>query len=150
MELENNQQSNAHRMIRSSGTTVVRFVSSIIDAGASIATFLLTWIANLLTISYLARMPPSTKAAYELVPRTEEGSFTLREFRLPAFQSPWHFHPEWELTCILIETNEDVGRIACASGFASLSNFNRLFRQRQQMAPKAYRQLHRESDGYCD
>ena len=52
MELETNQQSNAHRMIRFSGTTVVRLVSSIIDAGASIATFLLTWITNLLTISF--------------------------------------------------------------------------------------------------
>lgn len=40
-------------------------------------------------------------SAFELVPRSEEHSFTLREFKSPEFPSPWHFHPEYELTCIL-------------------------------------------------
>jgi AraC-like DNA-binding protein len=30
-----------------------------------------------------------------------EASFALREFKLPAFASPWHFHPEIELTYIV-------------------------------------------------
>jgi AraC-like DNA-binding protein/quercetin dioxygenase-like cupin family protein len=38
---------------------------------------------------------------FELVPRSEEDSFAVREFKLPAFPSPWHFHPECELTYIL-------------------------------------------------
>ena len=51
-ELAINQQSHAQRMMRSSGTTVVRFVRSIIDACALAATFLWTWIANFLAISF--------------------------------------------------------------------------------------------------
>ena len=42
-----------------------------------------------------------SKAEFELVPRSEQSSFALREFKLPAFSSPWHFHPEIELTCII-------------------------------------------------
>lgn len=41
------------------------------------------------------------KAEFELVPRSEQCSFALREFSLPAFASPWHFHPEIELTYIV-------------------------------------------------
>jgi len=42
-----------------------------------------------------------TKAEFEWIPRSGESSFALREFRLPAFSSPWHFHPEYELTYIV-------------------------------------------------
>lgn len=42
-----------------------------------------------------------TKAEFELIPRSEQTSFALREFSLPAFSSPWHFHPEYELTYIV-------------------------------------------------
>lgn len=42
-----------------------------------------------------------TKAEFELIPRGGQSSFALREFRLPAFSSPWHFHPEYELTHIV-------------------------------------------------
>jgi AraC-like DNA-binding protein len=45
-------------------------------------------------------MPRSPTAKFELVPKCDEGSFNVREFRLPAFSSPWHFHPEIELTYI--------------------------------------------------
>lgn len=45
-------------------------------------------------------MPRSPTAKFELVPKCDEGSFNVREFRLPAFSSPWHFHPEIELTFI--------------------------------------------------
>lgn len=41
------------------------------------------------------------KAQFELVPRSEAASFAVREFKLPAFSSPWHFHPEIELTYIV-------------------------------------------------
>lgn len=41
------------------------------------------------------------KAMFELVPKSEQSSFALREFKLPAFASPWHFHPEFELTYIV-------------------------------------------------
>jgi AraC-like DNA-binding protein/quercetin dioxygenase-like cupin family protein len=46
-------------------------------------------------------MQRSLKAEFELVPRSEDGSFNVREFRLPAFSSPWHFHPQYELTYIV-------------------------------------------------
>jgi AraC-like DNA-binding protein len=46
-------------------------------------------------------MQIESKAEFELVPRSEQSSFALREFELPAFTSPWHFHPEIELTHIL-------------------------------------------------
>jgi AraC-like DNA-binding protein len=45
-------------------------------------------------------MPRSPTAKFEWVPKCDEGSFNVREFRLPAFSSPWHFHPEIELTFI--------------------------------------------------
>jgi AraC-like DNA-binding protein len=41
------------------------------------------------------------KAEFELVPKTEQCSLAVREFKLPAFASPWHFHPELELTYIV-------------------------------------------------
>lgn len=40
------------------------------------------------------------KAEFELIPRSELNSFAVRDFHLPSFQSPWHFHPECELTHI--------------------------------------------------
>jgi len=40
------------------------------------------------------------KADYEKVPLARGESFACREFRLPRFNSPWHFHPEIELTYI--------------------------------------------------
>ena len=42
-----------------------------------------------------------TKAEFEMIPRGGQSSFALREFRLPAFSSPWHYHPEYELTYIV-------------------------------------------------
>lgn len=41
------------------------------------------------------------KAEFELIPRGGQSSFALREFRLPTFNTPWHFHPEYELTYIV-------------------------------------------------
>ncbi|PSR56796.1 AraC family transcriptional regulator [Adhaeribacter arboris] len=41
------------------------------------------------------------KALLEKIPATEQGSFTIREFKLPAFDAPLHFHPELELTLII-------------------------------------------------
>jgi AraC-like DNA-binding protein len=46
-------------------------------------------------------MQIESKAEFELVPRSEQSSFTLREFKLPAFSNPWHFHPEIEINYIL-------------------------------------------------
>jgi AraC-like DNA-binding protein len=46
-------------------------------------------------------MQVSSKAEFELIPRSEAFSFAVREFKLPAFSSPWHFHPECELTYIV-------------------------------------------------
>ena len=51
-------------------------------------------------------MQLTSKADFELIPRSELNSFAVREFKLPAFSSPWHFHPECELTCILQSTGE--------------------------------------------
>ena len=42
-----------------------------------------------------------SKAEFELIPRSELHSFAVREFHLPSFESPWHFHPELELTYVL-------------------------------------------------
>ncbi len=39
--------------------------------------------------------------SFEKVPFSSQASFICREFRLPAFDSPLHFHPEFELTAIL-------------------------------------------------
>lgn len=41
------------------------------------------------------------KAEFELIPKSELHSFAVREFTLPGFKVPWHFHPECELTLIL-------------------------------------------------
>jgi AraC-like DNA-binding protein len=42
----------------------------------------------------------------ELISLTEGESFALREFIEPRFSSPWHFHPEVELTLILRGTGQ--------------------------------------------
>ena len=42
-----------------------------------------------------------SKAEFELIPKSELYSFAVREFTLPCFKVPWHFHPECELTLIL-------------------------------------------------
>jgi len=57
-------------------------------------------IAKLL-FSLTQSMEQMTKAEFELIPRVGQCSFALREFHLPAFSSPWHFHPEYELTFIV-------------------------------------------------
>ncbi len=46
-------------------------------------------------------MQVSAKAEFELVPKSSLYSFAVREFKLPSFASPWHFHPECELTYIV-------------------------------------------------
>lgn len=40
------------------------------------------------------------KASYEIVTPGPGRSFAFRSFDLPAFDSPWHFHPEFELTLV--------------------------------------------------
>ena len=40
------------------------------------------------------------KASYEKIETAHGRSFAFREFDLPAFDSPWHFHPEFELTLV--------------------------------------------------
>ena len=47
----------------------------------------------------LMSRPPTAK--FEWIPKCDQGSFNVREFKLPAFSSPWHFHPEYELTYIV-------------------------------------------------
>lgn len=44
------------------------------------------------------------RASYEKVTYGERQSFFCRRFDLPAFDSPWHFHPEVELTYIVSST----------------------------------------------
>ena len=46
-------------------------------------------------------MQVGLKAEFELVLKSERCSFALREFKLPAFASPWHFHSEIELTSVV-------------------------------------------------
>ena len=46
-------------------------------------------------------MQISNKAEFELIPRSEIYSFAVRDFKLAAFSSPWHFHPECELTYVV-------------------------------------------------
>ncbi len=41
------------------------------------------------------------KAAFEKIPVPEDESFVAREFEVPRFDAPWHFHPEVEITLIL-------------------------------------------------
>ena len=41
------------------------------------------------------------RALLEKIPATEQGSFSVREFKLPFFDAPLHFHPEYELTLIV-------------------------------------------------
>lgn len=51
-------------------------------------------------------MRVNLRAKFEAVPQTETYSFAVREFILPCFGSPWHFHPEYELTCIVKSTGK--------------------------------------------
>jgi len=54
---------------------------------------------------------------HELVPLAEDRSFVVREFRMPRFASPWHMHPEFELTLIRSGTGTRfVGDSAAAFG----------------------------------
>jgi len=41
------------------------------------------------------------KAAFEKIQRDSEDSFTCQEYKLPSFDSPYHYHPEFEITLIL-------------------------------------------------
>jgi AraC-like DNA-binding protein len=41
------------------------------------------------------------KAKFESIPTSEGESFIAREFSVPSFDAPWHFHPEIEITHIL-------------------------------------------------
>lgn len=41
------------------------------------------------------------KAGFELIPKSDLHSFAVKEFTLPRFKVPWHFHPECELTLIV-------------------------------------------------
>lgn len=45
-------------------------------------------------------MPQPRQPEYELVPLGANASFVVREFNVPRFTSPWHVHPEYELTFI--------------------------------------------------
>ncbi|RIV27448.1 AraC family transcriptional regulator [Fibrisoma montanum] len=40
------------------------------------------------------------KALFEKVAIAEQSSLLVRRFKLPYFDAPWHFHPEYELTYI--------------------------------------------------
>lgn len=44
------------------------------------------------------------KASYEIIEPGLGRSFAFRDFDLPAFDSPWHFHPEFELTLVTAGT----------------------------------------------
>lgn len=46
------------------------------------------------------------QAKYEALSISENNSFLLRNFELEEFQSPYHFHPEYELTLILKGTGK--------------------------------------------
>jgi hypothetical protein len=41
------------------------------------------------------------KASLEQLGNSTDGSFLFRQFNLPYFDAPYHFHPEFELTLIL-------------------------------------------------
>ena len=41
------------------------------------------------------------KASFEQLDQATNGSFLFRQFTLPYFDAPYHFHPEFELTLIL-------------------------------------------------
>jgi AraC-like DNA-binding protein len=41
------------------------------------------------------------KASYEIIQSVNGQSFLFRKFDKSAFDAPYHFHPEYELTCIL-------------------------------------------------
>lgn len=41
------------------------------------------------------------KALFEKVTIAEQSSLLVRQFRMPHFDAPWHYHPEYELTYIV-------------------------------------------------
>ena len=41
------------------------------------------------------------KAVFERLSTEQSSSFILRQFDVPKFEAPFHFHPEYELTLIL-------------------------------------------------
>lgn len=49
---------------------------------------------------FFEAMQLPNKAEFELIPQSGLFSFAVREFSMPRFESPWHFHPECELTLI--------------------------------------------------
>jgi len=46
------------------------------------------------------------KASFEKISLSPDQSFRADEWSLPAFNSPWHFHPEIELTYIISSTGQ--------------------------------------------
>lgn len=42
-----------------------------------------------------------SKASYEVLPPSKRKSFLIRKFDQKGFAAPFHFHPEYELTCII-------------------------------------------------
>jgi AraC-like DNA-binding protein len=42
-----------------------------------------------------------SKASYEILPPSKKESFLIRKFDQKGFAAPFHFHPEYELTCII-------------------------------------------------
>lgn len=57
------------------------------------------------------------KAEFELIPKSGLHSFAVKEFTLPRFKVPWHFHPECELTLII----QSSGRRFVGDNMASFS-----------------------------
>lgn len=41
------------------------------------------------------------KALFEKVTIGEQSSLLVKQVRMPQFDAPWHYHPEYELTCIV-------------------------------------------------
>jgi AraC-like DNA-binding protein len=46
------------------------------------------------------------KASFEIIQPVNGQSFLFRKFDKSAFEAPYHFHPEYELTCILAGTGK--------------------------------------------
>ena len=49
---------------------------------------------------YYIKIAHEMKALFEKVMLSEQSSVLVRQFQLPYFDSPWHYHPEYELTYI--------------------------------------------------